>query len=51
MHIRGKVLCWIVQFSRHRVARIAIQIGKVNKVAEVAVANTLGFPALLGTDL
>ena len=34
------------QFSRHSMARIAIQIGKVHKVAEV-----VRFPALLGLDL
>ena len=39
------------QFSKHRVARIAIQIGAVKEVAEVAVADNLGYPALLGTDL
>ena len=39
------------QFSMHRVARIAIQIGEVEEVAEVAVADKLGYPALLGSDL
>ena len=39
------------QFSRHRVARIAIQFGEVKVVAEVAVSDKLGYPALLGSDL
>ena len=39
------------QFSTHRVARIAIQVGKVKVEAEVAVTDTLGCPALLGPDL
>ena len=39
------------QFSRHRVARIAIQFGEVKVVAEVAMSDKLGYPALLGSDL
>ena len=39
------------QFSKHRVARIAIQVGSVEKVAEVAVDENVKYPALLGMDL
>ena len=39
------------QFSRHRVARIAIQFGEVKEVAEVAVSDSMRYPALLGSDL
>ena len=39
------------QTSKHRVARIAIKIGLVEEVKEVAVVDTLDCPALLGSDL
>ena len=39
------------QPSRHRVARIAIKIGSVEKMAEVVVVDTLDCPALLGNNL
>ena len=39
------------QTSRHKVARIAIKVGSVEAVREVAVADTLECPALLGQDL
>ena len=39
------------QTSRHKVARIAIRVGSVEIVGDVAVDDTLDHPALLGTDL
>ena len=39
------------QFSKHRVAKIKIKVGTTETVAEVAVAEKLECPALLGTDL
>ena len=39
------------QPSRHRLARIAIQVGSVEVTREVAVAEKLDCPALLGADL
>ena len=39
------------QFSKHRVAKINIKVGTTETVAEVAVADKLDCPALLGNDL
>ena len=39
------------QTSRHKVARIAIKVGSVEELKEVAVVDTLDCPALLGDDL
>ena len=39
------------QFSRHRLARIAIKIGSVEEMAEVVVVDTLDCPAILGINL
>ena len=39
------------QPSRHRLARIAIKVGSVEVTREVAVAEKLDCPALLGADL
>ena len=39
------------QPSRHKVARISIRVGSVEVIGDVAVAETLDFPALLGIDL
>ena len=39
------------QTSHHRLARITIRVGKVEVLSEVAVSDTLEFPALLGNDL
>ena len=39
------------QTSSHKVARIAIRVGSVEIVGDVAVDDTLDHPALLGTDL
>ena len=39
------------EFSKHRIARIAIQVGSVETVAEVAVDENVKYPALLGMDL
>ena len=39
------------QTSRHKVARILIQVGQVEVYREVAVVSKLGYPAVLGTDL
>ena len=39
------------QFSKHRVAKLTIKVGTTEVVAEVAVADKLDCPALLGNDL
>ena len=39
------------QPSTHKVARITIRVGSVEVIGDVAVADTLDYPALLGTDL
>ena len=39
------------QLSTHKLAKITIQVGDVSVVKEVAVADELEFPALLGLDL
>ena len=39
------------QFSKHQVAKICIKVGSTKVEAEVAVSDTLDFPALLGVDL
>ena len=39
------------QLSEHKLARISIQVGAVTVVKEVAVAEELEYPALLGLDL
>ena len=39
------------QTSKHKVAKIAIKVGTVEEIKEVAVVDTLDWPALLGADL
>ena len=39
------------QFSKHRVAKLTIKVGTTEIAAEVAVADKLDCPALLGNDL
>ena len=39
------------QLSKHRLARVAIRVGEVSVVKDVAVADTLECPTLLGSDL
>ena len=39
------------QFSKHKVAKMCIKVGSTEVEAEVAVSDTLDFPALLGVDL
>ena len=39
------------QFSKHKVAKMCIKVGTTEVEAEVAVSDTLDFPALLGVDL
>ena len=39
------------QLSKHRLARVSIQVGAVVVVKDVAVADSLEYPALLGLDL
>ena len=39
------------QFSRHRLVRINLRVGSVEVVKNVALVETLDYPALLGSDL
>ena len=45
-------LCdWQGRVSRHKTAEIVIQVGKVQRLVEVAVDDSLDYPAALGFDL